>query len=406
MGKFCKCIGRSFWLKFKRKQKLSNLENYAEIINCVFGNETATFDVSSNQSNSIIGALNHDQFLTFKNNYIERLKRIKKIYGNDPELLTPILVQVNEVASKKNWQGAYAELAAFDQLNKDFISDQYSLLNPIVSDVTESKTFTYADELGKQACNLDGHISDFDTYFDIKVLKDNVTEILEGIYKDVYNQLTGNNIIISAEYDLSLDYAKVAQNRRRVYDELIAHLDPTTKPKSHYCAAVPELRFKFLWGSGISMAERTKNSYEFAEKYHRILFNYTDKFVKVKPSFIVFVSFKWYNQNLSDFDNDNLKIYRSIARRVFCQYQNNNALFNTIKTSFTGPETIHEVTKKLSGIIFLEDNCISSEEKTKTNVKSFVYLNPNADNPVKATLNSYLMGLDNQVYDNFEFDNY
>ena len=110
---------------------------------------------------------------------------------------------------------------------------------------------------------------------------------------------------------------------------------------------------------------------------------------------------------VTDFSNSNRNLYRAFSRRVFCQYKHDNKLFKTINPKFTGNQTIYGVSNTLSSIIFLEDNTITSKEPNQTNVKSFVYLNPNAVNSLLKTLGrEFLLGLHNSVFDDFENDNY
>jgi len=100
-----------------------------------------------------------------------------------------MLVQVNEVANIKNWQGAYAELAAFDYLNSDNVSNKYILHDPIQPNITINSTRTFGDQLGKKNANLDGYIKDVNLYFDVKCLKDNSKEIFSGIFKELESHL-------------------------------------------------------------------------------------------------------------------------------------------------------------------------------------------------------------------------
>jgi hypothetical protein len=44
--------------------------------------------------------------------------------------------------------------------------------------------------MNKKETNLDGHFDSFDLYFDVKVLKDDVIEILEGIHIRNYRRST------------------------------------------------------------------------------------------------------------------------------------------------------------------------------------------------------------------------
>jgi len=241
----------------------------------------------------------------------------------------------------------------------------------------------------------------------VKCLKDNVTEILTGIYNDLKTHLGTNDIHITAEHELNISYDDFQKKRALLLNELKSELNTTTKKTYLKSSVVSNLSYRILWGGGILTAERSYHPFSHAKNYHKTVFNYANKFIKDEPTVIVLVVFPWYNLVVSDFANSNIRFYRALARRVFCQYIHDNTKFKTFNSSFTGEQTIFEVSKHLSGIIFLEDNTILSKEPDKTNVKSFVYLNPNAIKPLTRSLASdFIMGLHNTEYDDFEYDNY
>ena len=96
-----------------------------------------------------------------------------------------------------------------------------------------------------------------------------------------------------------------------------------------------------------------------------------------------------------------------MSRRVFFKYKHDTTLFKTLNTKFTGNQTIYEISNYVSGIIFLEDKTILSKDPNQTNVKSFVYLNPNAVKPLTRSLaGDFIRGLHNSAYDDFQYDNY
>ncbi len=161
---------------------MTAIRNYSTIIDGIFGIGTTTFAVTDTHTNKVIGALNNPEFHEFIANFRARLYRLKLIYGTHSEYLKDILVQVNEISSEKNWEGAFAELAAYDHLNSDILKHKTYIHNPIQPNVTLPSSESFALELGKKATNLDGLVEDRTLYFDVKCLKDNVTEILEGIY--------------------------------------------------------------------------------------------------------------------------------------------------------------------------------------------------------------------------------
>lgn len=380
---------------------MTALQNYSRIIDGVFGVGTSTFDTTSDAYNHVIGALNNQtEYSAFNANFLSRLRRLKNIYGNVPDYLKEIIVQVNEVGSKKNWEGAFAELATFDHFNK---SHGYS---PIQPNVTLPNSSSFALELGKKATNLDGYVDGL-FYFDVKCLKDNVNDILNGIYDDLKAHIGTNNIHISAEYELNISYDDFQKKRSLVLQELKDEVNLRTKKTYLRSSVVQNLCYRILWGGGILTAERSYHPFKHALEYHRTIFNYANKFLKSEPTFIVLVVFPWYNLVVSNFANSNLRFYRALSRRVFCQYINDPTTFKQFNTSFSGTHTLYEVSRHISGIFFLEDNTILSSEPDKTNVKSFVYLNPNAAKPARNSLiGDFLAGLSNSDFDDFEFDNY
>lgn len=379
---------------------MNDIENYSIIIDEIFGIGTTTFDITKQHSNRVIGALNHTQFSNFKENFIERLKRLKKKYTQHPEYLKEILVQVNEIQSLKNWDGAFAELAAFDHLNS---TDE--LFEPINPNVTLPSSKSLAKELGKQETNLDGFIKDYSLYFDIKCFKDNNEEILKGIYSQIKIHLNYENIHFSAEYALDISYDDFKKNRSNLLNELKQTLNTQTKQTYFQSKVIPNFGIRILWDRGVLTAIRTYDPYLHAENLHKSIFNYANKFMKSEPTLIVLVVFPWYNLVVNDFVSS-IEFYRSFCRRFFCQYKHSNEKMSDFNSNFKGSKKLHSISKYLSGIIILEDNTILSEDKTITNVNSYSFLNPNAKNPINGMSKHYIHRFTNIRFDDFENDNY
>jgi len=319
----------------------SELTNYASLINRIFGKGTATFDIRQDQPNTVVSALNRPGKSKFKNNFIARLKRIKKLYNNYPSLISPILIQVNEIASEKNWQGAFAELSAYDHLNYDLLDRQNILFSPIAPDITLSKKSSLALELKKEAANLDGYLEDLNLYFDTKVLKDNIGEILNGIYALIRERFP-NLVNISAEYDMGISFDVLQLKRKKLLQELINAIDQNLKLRNHRSTTIPELSFVLSWEGGVSFSIRTYSPFRHAKEHYQNIFIHAKKFLKDSPSLIVYVNFPWYNQVLNQAQD--LEVFqRSYARRVFCQHKNDTTLFTTISPDFVGDHSIFEV---------------------------------------------------------------
>lgn len=388
---------------------MTAIQNYSRLIDGIFGVGTTTFDTTKDTYNHVIGALNDPtEYTDFTANFIERLQRLKKIYITHPDYLKEILKKVKEIANEKNnWKGAFAELTAYDHLNGDILKHKTYIHNPIQPNVKLDKSKSFALECGKNETDLDGFVEDRNLYFDVKCFKDNVTEILEGIYKDFKRHLGTDDIHITAELDLNISFDDFESKRGELLNELKIGVTIANKVKYFRSSVVQNLSYRILWGGGILTAERSYHPFSHAKNYHKTIFDYTNKFMKDESTVIVLVVFPWYNLVVSDFADGNIKFYRALARRFFCQYKHDTTLFKTFNSKFTGSQTMYEISNNLSGIIFLEDDTILSKDPSKTNVKSFVYLNPNALKPLtKSLAREFIMGLHNSEYDDFEHDNY
>jgi hypothetical protein len=386
---------------------MTSLENYSQIIETIFGAGTTTFSNTSPQTNHVIDALNSQESNYFTKNFKARLIRLKNIYAAYPDYMKNIIVQVNEISSHKNWEGAFAELAAYDHLNQDLIKDQNYLFNPIEPNVTLPNIASYAQELGKHETNVDGFVGDRNLYFDVKCFKDNIKDILEGIYDDLKKHLGIRHLTITAEHELDTSYDDYQNKRNQLLNELKAKISLTDKVNYVSSTVITGLSFRILWGPGIQMTESSYNPFIHAQNYHKTIFNYASKFLKNNSNVIVLVIFPWYNNIVNDFSDSNKAFYRALSRRVFCQYKFDPTPFKSFNSKFTGSDTIYEVSKHLSGIIFLEDCTITNKNPDESNVKSYVYFNPNSIKPLIRSLSGeYLIGLHNEENDNFEYDNY
>ena len=383
---------------------LNNLENYKNIIDQYFGQNISTFDVTSNASNKVIGALNNSQFSQFQLCFKKRLERLNRIYTKNDNNRKQVIDTLNLIANEKNWEGAYAEITGYDFFN----SGKGSLSLPIEIDKTVDAKETLANELGKANANFDGYFKDFDIYFDIKILSDKIKDILDGIYKEIKKSFPCKKLTIEPEYPLDLPYEDFQKNRRKLLDELKAKIDVNKKTSNVKSDVIEYLSHRVLWGKGIISTTSTYNPYWHAMNHHKLLFQHMKKFSINNPSLIVFVFFPWFSEKIDGLDGFNKIFYRSFARRFFCQYKHNKMKAVEITKKYKNKSTlVYEVTKKLSGVIFLEDESINATNPSDINARAYVYLNPNADKKVgQGIFQDYLMSINVEEIDGFDFDNY
>ncbi|HYX51378.1 MAG TPA: hypothetical protein VE843_16650, partial [Ktedonobacteraceae bacterium] len=339
----------------------------------------------------------------FRNNFIERLKRLDKIYSENEDSRAAILRVLSRLALKRNWAGAFAELSAYDYLNQRVDAGRRPTVLNKIPGVT-----TLARYCGKgKAADLDCYFEDFDVYMDVKVLADNVRQLLDGIYDDLKDKLGRSDFYISEDRPLDLDSEVVEHHRAEVLDELINVFKASEHPRVFRSKAIPQILFRFAWESGWHGSFKFYDPYLHAQASHKLAFKHANKYVERKPFLLLFVIFPWFNGIISNFGGSNKIFYRSFSRRVFCGYMKCRTPFKTLKPDFSSNLTVRSVSKKLSGIIFLEDYSLTSNGELNKTYSAYVYLNSNADNSLlRSAFRDYLFSLPRIEYDDFEFDNY
>lgn len=380
---------------------MNPLENYKDIVEKYFGAGTATFATTSGITNEIIGALNHTQFAPFRSAFGKRLERLAACYADADSNRKNLIVRVNDIATQNNWDGAYAELVAFDFLN----SNQDYLDGPISLSKDVPASDTLASSLGMTNVNMDGFYEGFGIGFDVKALGDKSRDILNGIIKEAKTNLGIAAVVISPEYPLDLDYTEFQKNRRAILTELENGIKVLEQTKFVKSQAVPELAFRLMWGGGVLSTISTYDPYAHAQNHHELFFTYAKKFSRNSPTLIISVVFPWFSEQVTAQFGANIIFYRALCRRFFCQYADNSNPASSKLKKFQGSETLAEVTQKLSGVLFLEDKSITSSVATAQNIEAFAYLNPNATHKTSGHFRTYLSTLGFAV-DDFENDNY
>jgi hypothetical protein len=339
----------------------------------------------------------------FRDNFIERLKRLNKVYSEANHNRAVIITLLKKAALKRNWAGAFAELSAYDYLNLKVDDGRRPVsLNKIPTTMTLGRYWRNG-----RGTDLDCYFEDFDVYMDVKVLADNVKQLLESIYGDLKQKLGRVDFYVTEDRPLDLDAEVVKAHRKELLNELVNLFGRAERPKAFRSQVIPQILFQVNWESGWCGSNKFYDPYIHAQASHKLAFKHSKKYVERKPFLLLFVVFPWFNGVISRFGGGNKIFYRSFSRRVFCEYIRRRTLFKTFEPDFNSNLTVRTVSKKLSGIIFLEDNSITSRDEPDGNYSAYVYLNPNADNSVvRSTFQHYLLSLPRVEYDDFEFDNY
>lgn len=393
--------------KLGMKPRMAREESYVLYQNLcdeVFGAGSVT--IKQAPDNNVIGTFKYlDDYVEFKQNFRKRLVKLRKQFEGTPSY-SSLLEQVKLVADPKNWEGAYAELAAYDVMWNDYV------MTPLELDKTLLVTDSYAGEMGYKATNEDGYVPDYSLYFDVKILADTVGTILKGVIDEaIKNSAQTARCDILPEYPVDDDDEEYGGgNRRLLLNELTVFLKANNIEKKgnklFRSRVIPRLAYRVLWGGGINTAIHEYNPYRHAEEMKHLVFKrYTKKIMKNEMFVLVLVKFPWYNNLVTSFIDADHVFYRSLARRTFCEYLNAPTLMSSIVPKFMGNDTVEEVSKHLAGIVFIDDNIIK-EDSYSCNV----ILNPNAVNTHEIA-KDYLMHLVQNgdkrgMFDDLRHDNY
>ncbi len=292
-------------------------ENYKQLIDHIFANNVCSIDTNISDTNNVISALADEEYDNFTLSFKARLKRIAKIYHNHEHLRDSIKQAVNQVADKNNWDGAFSELVVIDY----FISFTDTSAKHLQLDVTIPASDTLANEMGYSNANLDGYFSNYDIFFDTKVLSDKSGQIVDGIIKEVKDKLEISDVSILSSYNSDLPYEEFQNRRRQLYNELFKGISLLDKPKFVKSKIIDSFSYELAWNSGVIFGESEYSPIEHAKNHHTLIFQHAKKFHRNKCSTIIFVNFPWFGENIPPFDGVKESFYKNIGKIFFNDYK-------------------------------------------------------------------------------------
>ena len=351
---------------------------FASLVDNVFGNGAATFDTTVAHSNNVIGALAHPtNFTAFKKNFEARLKRLNTAVLIDASLRKEVLAAVNRIADA-GWDGAYAELAALDY----FLAEPETGPGKILLDRTVPATETLASEMDMKNANHDMSFPALGVSMDTKLLSDKTGEILEGIFKEFRSTKGINNLLIVPSYNLDSDFARFSANREALLKELINCVDTITQPKGLTSTVIPELSYIFAWSSGVYFGESSYSPLEHAQRHHLLLFRHAKKFSRHEPTVIVFLIFPWSGEKVFPFEDTKRTFFKQFGQHFFNDYLGSSNSASKYNRKFNSAISADDVTRHLSGVIYLEDQAILATNPDQLNIDASYIWNENAINPL------------------------
>lgn len=386
------------------EEKLNCYDEFQKQIDDVLGRGTIVVN-DKNFGNNVVGTWKYtEDFKTFRASLVDRIAKLKDSLSTESNIRVYKNL-ISNLGSSNNWEGTYAELVAYSILKNDY-NEEYKL------DVTRTASFALASKIGMSNINYDVLLPDYGVYMDVKAFTDTVGDILHnGIIKNVLqqNEFKSLRLNILPQHPLDenddLYKANVKSLQTELAEQLREMMKKGDKRHSFTSAIVPSLGYHILLGAGVNSSESSYSPFRHAEAMKDfIIKRYCNKFTIRRPFFLVLVNFPWYNQITRNSFGYNKIFYRSIARRTFIQYEKNTILANSINPQYRGKGLAKHVARKLTGLIFIDDNSINGN-----GFDAYIYTNPNASNKcprLHTYLEEILRHAQEGDYDDFIHDNY
>jgi hypothetical protein len=379
------------------------VKKYKDFLQKIFRGNFDKLDKLSS-TNSYIKLIDSD--LNSKLILLDRLERINTVYQRyyTVNVIEDHLIQLAN-PHQNFWVGAYAELIGIDFLLKDYYVGDYSISPPELNKSIDGKDVLV--DSGKGTGNFDIYFPNHDIYLDIKSYRHVTPEIINEIFEFLKKKLNlSDDVIIMPEYFMDDNIEKLKESK----NEIIKRLEEALI-KKHTSVVLDELELTLIinYGNRFASATSEYSPFKAAARNNKSIFRFANKFHKNRPFFIVYIISPYFSGPVSSKMMGNIEFYRSYCRRVFMSYNNRkdklvnwNSEYYKL-TNGTGEYTLHDASKLLTGIIFIEDNL-----KRLTPLTSYLYLNPNASNSLKPRFENELFshGIIADYFDDFMHDNY
>jgi len=397
---------------------MTDVENYKEILENIFQREISFSD--NTVENNCIGALNDiNNFHVFRNNFIERLKRLNKFF-NGTVVLDEIIITAKQIGQKRGykWSGSYSELVALD-----YWIQYKNLTNIKFPDKGSTTTFanSIARQIGNQVIDLDISL-DLNTkkiYTDVKSLIPTHTELIDQILGQLESKTPNSEYLIGIDNVFDVDYLRTKKDF--IYElqtgDLVNNLVTCINNKNQlYCHKLQsgnDAHFRISYAKAgrntILSTMREMEPFKLAFDYKYKILDYYEKLLIGEPSLITFVVNPWFNQELNTSSDFISVFYRALSRRVFMELTKDQTDMSSIYPKLAGMNIkISDIAQKVTGIIFINDKSVTKTEKDI--YETYIYLNPNATNKLLIRRDFDILNWSPEIkqhsIDDFYYDNY
>lgn len=292
---------------------------------------------------------------------------------------------LNPLFKEHTFYGAYHELAAYRWLNYSGV--QYTPQPKLA-----------AGQLLNQGgpTDLDGHFTYANVYFDIKSF--GFEYAIKEAYRRRLTRALGTDVIIDGSMNNAIDDISAA----------FTQIDTTVRDMQHSGRSrIADLDWDIRTrkpDERVAIETTWTDPYHVAQEncYYPLI--HAKQFTRSEPFLLVFAFDQTFNGPLHvNFADHADVLFRSICRRTFMQSRRDNRSISALGTAYhkqiDGNLTVLEVAGYLSAVLFVNVQ----------NRRSWLYINPNAVNPISTHRVDEMFGFDfppKMHLDQFVYDNY
>lgn len=397
---------------------MTDIENLEKIISSIFKISKSIKNRAN--SNSCIAPLNRNPRNLFARNFVSRLERLSEEFKGDFSALNDIAERVKNIGEAKNsgWAGPYSELVALDFYSQFSEFFNLSYINQLPAKKHPKSIPAINGQKEVIDIDLCLHLRHDKVFTDIKSFNCIHQNILDEVIEIVeeYSLVTlGKSVMIGVDNLSSLDYTDVKSHlgyeKRKIYYELTNAVSENRRVLHYESKTGIVFTFRIEYSDSISTVKEY-SPFAMAEAYKYKFLDYGSKLLDDEYSVITMVRNPWFNEETVDFGDFNNTFYRSLARRTFIELNQIKESASSYSSNYSNSKIkVRDVSKNLSGIIFIDDESPNEEDEARL-YSAYFYLNPNYANKKPLTIRKLEKYFRNERegqikdFDDFRWDNY
>ena len=254
--------------------------------------------------------------------------------------------------------GFFAELAAYEWLMRCNVA------------IETQVAMTPTDVLAAKGSTLDGKIRYDGTHFDVKAFgfHGRMAQLLK---EKLAPSFPNDQVLIEESWDLPIE---------RFFDLLKSTSDIVNKLTQNHFFREGPMQIRLVPKSPLTISMRGAEPYHLAKENALYPFRDAKQFTRHAPFILLFVVHPWFNALSihNDFAGVDTAFTRSLARRAFMQFSNDQSPLQPVCGGVAPNLTMADASRLLSAIFFVNVWPLDADPSIDYIMPSWLYINPRA----------------------------